>query len=280
MTARAGWSARFATASADAAQGAYEGVLVPRLFAPWAELLADQLALAPGESVLDVACGPGTVARVAANRVGRSGRVIGVDFSPAMIAVAEGKPAAPDDAPISYRVGPADVIPVRGQDVDVVTCQHGLQFFPDRPAALAEMHRVLREGGRLGIAVWCSIAECPPFAALAAGIADVLGEQLAATYRGGPWGLTDTSELVRLAEGGGFDDVQITRLELPLIFDGGAAQMVESLAVTAVAAEVAGLDYRGRQRLVDAVSRAAAPISDGDVVRSSTAANLMLARRR
>jgi SAM-dependent methyltransferase len=279
MTARAGWSARFATASAEATQRAYEGIMVPRLFAPWGELLADQVALAPGERVLDVACGPGTVARIAAQRVGPCGRVVGVDFSPAMIAVAAAKPAVPDGAPITYLAGPADAVAVPDQDVDVVTCQQGLQFFPDRVAALAEMHRVLRAGGRLGLAVWCDIAECPPFTALAAGIADVLGKQLAATYRGGPWGLTDPSELAKLAEAAGFDRARITRVELPLVFDGGAAQLVDTLALTGVAAEVAGLDHAGHQRFVDAVARAAAPISDGGGVRSSAAANVLLALR-
>jgi len=272
------WSARFASASDDAMRRDYEGILVPRLFVPWADVLLDQLALEPGQKVLDVACGPGTVARAAARRVGPSGRVTGADFSPAMLAIGRGKPPVDGGAPIEYLEGPADKLDVADDDVDVVTCQHGLQFFPDRPAALAEMRRVLRPSGRVGIAVWRSVAECPPFDALADGIAEVLGEPLAATYRSGPWGFADPDELAALLDAAGFTEIAVTRHELPLEFDGGAAQLVDTLPVAAIAQDVAALDEAGHRRLVDAVARAAAPITSDGVVRSTAAANLATAR--
>jgi ubiquinone/menaquinone biosynthesis C-methylase UbiE len=272
------WSARFAAASDDAMRRDYEGIMVPRLFVPWAEVLLDQLALEPGQKVLDVACGPGTVARAAAHRVGPTGQVTGVDFSPAMLAVARSKPPVDDGAPIEYLEGPADKLDVPDDDVDVVTCQHGLQFFPDRAAALAEMRRVLHPGGRLGIALWRNIAECPPFAAVADGIAAAMNEQLAETYRAGPWGLSDPDELAALLDAAGFTDVTVIRHELPLVFDGGAAQLVHTLPVSAIAQDVAALDEAGHQRLVAAVARAAAPITTDGVVRSTAAANLAIAR--
>lgn len=278
MTPRTDWSARFASAGSDAMRDDYEGILVPRLFVPWAKLLADQLELTAGESVLDVACGPGTVARIAAQRVGPGGRVVGVDFSPSMLVVARDKPPVAGGAPIEYRQAPADELPLPDGDFDVVTCQHGLQFFPDRPAALAEMRRVLRRGGRLGVAVWCSIAECPPFDALADGIAEALGNPLATMYRAGPWAIPDADDVMSLVDRAGFADLTVARYELPLVFEGGAAQLVDSLSATAVAAEVAALDQAGRQKLVDAVDRAAAPLLDGHIVRSTAAAHIVLAR--
>src|SRR5437870_3406876 len=69
----------------------YDEVFVPRMFTPWAELLLDEIALRAGEAVLDVATGPGTVARVAAQRVGSSGHVHACDLSPAMLALARSK---------------------------------------------------------------------------------------------------------------------------------------------------------------------------------------------
>ena len=72
--------------------------MVPRLFQPWADLLLDQVGLQAGEVLLDVACGPGTVTRRAAARLGPSGRVTGCDVSPAMLALARSRPAAAHSA--------------------------------------------------------------------------------------------------------------------------------------------------------------------------------------
>jgi ubiquinone/menaquinone biosynthesis C-methylase UbiE len=92
--ASSAWAASFAATDIFALQ-IYEDVLVPRLFAPWARLLLDGLDLQPGEAFLDVACGPGSVTRLAAIEVGPAGRVTGVDLSPAMLAIAQAKPVLP-----------------------------------------------------------------------------------------------------------------------------------------------------------------------------------------
>src|SRR5262249_46265956 len=156
-----------------------DGVLVPRLFTPCARLLLDRLDLQPGETVIDVACGPGSVTRLAATAVGRGGRVTGGDLSPAMLVIARAEPALPDGASIDYHKPAADRLPVGDGEFDVATCQHGLQFFPDRAAALAETRRALRRGGRVGIAVWAGIEYSPAFAALEDAIRDVAGNEAA-----------------------------------------------------------------------------------------------------
>ena len=148
------WGASFAAASTSS-MNFYDEIMVPRLFEPWAELLLDQTNPKSGQAVLDVACGPGTVTRLAALRVGPTGRVVGCDLSPAMLELARSKIAAGPSAPIEYLECPADSLRVSDDAFDVVTCQQGLQFFPDRAAALVEMRRALRAGGKLGIAVWC-----------------------------------------------------------------------------------------------------------------------------
>ena len=86
------WGSGFATAAEDVIS-AYEQSLVPSLFGPWAEVLLDAVNVAPGDHVLDVATGPGTVARPAAVRAGRAGRVVACDISPAMLAAGRRKPA-------------------------------------------------------------------------------------------------------------------------------------------------------------------------------------------
>ena len=74
---------------------AYDELLVPRLFEPWAKLLLDEAELQPGECVLDIATGPGTVARLAAMRVGAQGRIVATDIAQPMLDIARRKVQPP-----------------------------------------------------------------------------------------------------------------------------------------------------------------------------------------
>src|SRR5256885_1865522 len=112
----------------DAAAERYERYVVRYLLGPWAPLLVDAARLAPGERVLDVACGTGVVARAAAARVGPSGHVIGVDLNPGMIAIARALPPGAG-APIEWLVRNALELGFEAGGRDVVVCQQGLQFF-------------------------------------------------------------------------------------------------------------------------------------------------------
>jgi ubiquinone/menaquinone biosynthesis C-methylase UbiE len=254
MSSGARWSASFAGASRSAMQ-AYDDVLVPRVFDPWAALLADLLRIAPGESALDIACGPGSVARVASERVGAGGRVTACDLSPAMLALALAKPPIDGAAAITYLEGPADRLPVDGAAFDVVTCQQGLQFFGDRPAAVAEMQRALRPGGRVGIAVWTEIERSPTMRALSDAVEQVAGPELAERYRRGPWGFTDAGQLAALLEQGGFQEVEVSKHVLPVAYEGGAAQVASTLAASGIAEYVDELPPEQKQQLLDAMSQ-------------------------
>src|SRR5947208_16222203 len=133
----------------------YERYVARYVLGPWAPLLVDAAHVSGGERVLDVACGTGVVARIAAERVGPSGRVIGVDLNPGMIRVARSLPA-PVGAPIEWLERSAVDLLLPDASFDVVLCQQGLQFFPDKLVALREMRRVLVHGGRLALSVWNS----------------------------------------------------------------------------------------------------------------------------
>jgi SAM-dependent methyltransferase len=268
------WSESFG-AAALSSMDVYESVMVPRMFTPWAELLLDELELAPGETVLDVACGPGSVARLAAARVGAQGQVTGCDLSAAMLAIAEGKPAVSGGCKIEYHEAPAERLPVDDGAFDVVTCQQGLQFLPDRPAALAEMRRALRPAGRVGIAVWTEIDRSPPVCALGNALEAVAGAELADRYRGGPWGFTDGEALRALIESAGFDDVRLSRRTLPVAFEGGAAQLLSTLVVTPLAVEIDSLSDEQRGRLVEILVDEVG----GGPIESELESNVALARR-
>jgi SAM-dependent methyltransferase len=242
----------------------YDEILVPRLFNPWGQRLLDGVGVAPGASVLDVACGPGTVARLAAARAGRSGHVTACDFSPAMLGVAAAKAPLEGAADITYRLCPADALDVPDGGFDVVVCQQGLQFFPDRVAALTEMRRAVKPGGRAGVSVWCAIEESPFFVALAGAVGEVFGKEAELGYRAGPWGLTARDELARLFDDAGFTDVRVTRETLPVVFEGGPAQILASLATSALGPQVAALDDQGRADLVAAGAAALGSLVDSE----------------
>ena len=123
----------------------YEKYFVPVIGGPFALDLVNEAGLRPGERVLDVACGTGTIARLAAERVGPNGRVSALDANPGMLSVARSLPSA---MPIKWYETAAESVPLPDQSFDVVFCGLSLQFFADKAAALREMHRVLKPGGR------------------------------------------------------------------------------------------------------------------------------------
>jgi ubiquinone/menaquinone biosynthesis C-methylase UbiE len=272
------WSSSFESASM-AAMSVYDDVFVPRLFTPWAQVLLDEVGLRTGGAVLDVACGPGSVTRLVAERLGPTGRVLGCDFSAAMLALARGKAMPSEAAPVEYAEAPADRLPVADESFDVAVCQQGLQFFPDQAAALGELYRVLRPGGRLGIAVWSAIDDSPVFLAMYEALREAIGGELADRYRAGPWGLADADDLRSLIAAAGFKDVHVELRTVDVAFEGGTTQFATTLAASGIAAEIEALRPEQRRKLSQAFEKRAARLSQGGTLRSQTSSNLATARR-
>jgi ubiquinone/menaquinone biosynthesis C-methylase UbiE len=139
----------------------YHSCFVPTIIAPWVERTLALAAPRPGERLLDVACGTGAVTRQAARNVGPTGQVVGLDLSPEALAVARSLNGPEGSATIEWREGAADALPFADGSFDVVTCQLGLMFFPERVAALREMRRVLTQNGRLALMTWGARDRCP-----------------------------------------------------------------------------------------------------------------------
>jgi SAM-dependent methyltransferase len=193
---------------AGSAAQVYERQLVPAVFGPWAPRVLDLAAPAAGERVLDAACGTGVVARLAAERVGPAGQVVGFDLNPGMLAVARSLPVA--GMPVGWVQATAGRLPFPDGSFEAVCCQLGLQFFPDRAAALAEMARVLVAGGRLVVMVWRSIDHSPGFVVLAEALDRHVGPAAGAVMRA-PFGLGDEGTLRGLVAGAGFREVKLDR---------------------------------------------------------------------
>jgi ubiquinone/menaquinone biosynthesis C-methylase UbiE len=173
----------------------------------WAADLVDRLAVRPGERMLDLACGTGVVARMAAERAGSTGQIAALDIIPGMLAVARLLPPV-KGAPIEWLEGSALALPFPDATYDLVLCQLGLQFFPDRPGALREISRVLVAGGRVGLNVFGLIEHNPATHALANALDRRLGPGKSVIKRA-EHSLADTQTLRTLVSRGGFRDVTI-----------------------------------------------------------------------
>jgi ubiquinone/menaquinone biosynthesis C-methylase UbiE len=185
----------------------YEHYLVPALFRPWAPMLIDAAALQPGDRVLDMACGTGVVARLVAQQLKAGGKVVGLDLNVGMLAVARSLSQAAELA-VEWQEGNALALPFSDATFDVVLCQQGLQYFPDRPTALSEMHRVLVPGGRLALSIWRPIEHSPGYPVLVEALGQHIGAQAATTMRAA-FSLGEASEVRTLLTEARFRDIDI-----------------------------------------------------------------------
>jgi ubiquinone/menaquinone biosynthesis C-methylase UbiE len=113
-------------------------------------LVRAALAAAPGERVLDVGCGPGFYCAELVEEVGPQGLIVGVDASPHMLDLAARR--CQGHGNVGFRQADATSLPVESSSFDAAVCVQVLEYVPDVPAALAELHRALRPGGR--VVVW------------------------------------------------------------------------------------------------------------------------------
>ena len=262
----------------DAVPKAYEEVLVPWLFEPWALLLLDECNLRPNAVVLDVATGPGTVARLAAKRIGSPGRVVATDISRPMLDVANSKPSLPDSAPITYIESPAAPLGVESAAFDFVVCQQGLQFFPDRLAAVSEMRRALKLGGQLAIATWSHIGDNPFYAALHRALRESVPGDLADRLLT-PFSGPDLQVLKNTVQAAGFHEIRVRSATLPLIFEGGIAQATRALAATPLAPSLATLPAGTQLKLNAAIDAHLGPLLREGKVSANMTSNMAIARR-
>jgi ubiquinone/menaquinone biosynthesis C-methylase UbiE len=198
---------------------AYEQFFVPGMFRPLAVRLLDRAAVRTGESLLDLACGTGIVARLAAPALGKDGDVVALDLRPGMIDAGRALPP-PEGAAIEWLVGDATAMELADKRFDLVVCQQGLQFFADRGAALAEVRRVLSPGGRVVLAVWKSLNQQSLFAEMAKHeIAHLARHGIDGSDIELPFSLGDREEIARLLIDAGFRGVELEDAVIETAFE-------------------------------------------------------------
>jgi ubiquinone/menaquinone biosynthesis C-methylase UbiE len=199
-----------------------------------------------GDSVIDVACGTGIMARVARERLGPDARIVGVDVAPAMLAVARSV-----DQTIDWRQGNATSLPVGAtEQFTVLTCHQGLQFMPDKPAAIREMRRVIAPGGRVAIATWSSLEHTPGMLELNAVVEGHVGPIVDARHSFG-----NANALRELLVEAGFGDVHVGTLAHDVQFaDGRLFARLNAMAAIGMSEKGRAMSEAERGELADRVA--------------------------
>jgi ubiquinone/menaquinone biosynthesis C-methylase UbiE len=251
---------RWASTLPDAARS-YQEYMVPGMFVPLAERMIELAEVAEGDRVLDVACGTGSLTRLLAAQVGTRGRVAAVDLSPQMVAVAR-ELGAHGGATIEYQEAPADALPFADAEFTLLTCQQGLQFFPDRPAALAEFLRVLAPGGRAAVATWTDGGV--GFNAIIDALRRHIGDDIAAMIAA-PYVINDPGELRALFEAAGFSDIVVEVERVVVRFPDPPRYGERIIGSGPAAARFAQASEQQRKRVIADVAAAMEHVRDGDM---------------
>jgi SAM-dependent methyltransferase len=234
----------------------YETWLVPLIFEPYAQDFKPRVAALDPTRILEVAAGTGVVTRALATLANDGVSIVATDLNQAMLDEAA---AAGTVRPVSWQQADAMALPFADGEFDVVVCQFGVMFFPDKPRAFAEARRVLKPGGTFLFNVWDRIGE-NEFAdtvtrALEAVFPDDPPRFLART----PHGYHDPATIQRDLAAGGFT-------QLPRMATVAARSRAESARIPALAYCQGTplrneIEARDATRLAEATDAAAAAIA-------------------
>jgi ubiquinone/menaquinone biosynthesis C-methylase UbiE len=190
--------------------------------------------------------------------MGRRGHVVGVDLNAGMLTAARALPQ-PTGASIEWREGNVAALPFADAEFDAVLCQQGLQFFPDKPAALRQMWRVLKPTGHLVLSTWGPNLALPLARAVADSLEHHVGADAAMAIRGA-FALEDREELRALILGAGFRTVHI-RIDSSMIRYPSLDEFVPGyLSATPVAGVAASLDESSRAAILDDIKTTLKPL--------------------
>ena len=179
--------------------------------------LLERAEVGPGDHVLELACGAGGTGLAAAEAVGPTGSVVLSDLVPEMVEIAADRAAALGLSQVSARVLDLQRIDEPDASFDVVLCREGLMFAPNPEAALDEIRRVLRPGGRLAVSVWGPRSRNPWLGLVFDAVTAETGHPVPPPGIAGPFALGDRDRLTGLLANAGFTDLTLTEQSCPLV---------------------------------------------------------------
>ena len=218
-----------------------------KVMEPWTDDLILAGGCRDGDRVLDVACGTGLVA----GRISLVSRkfcaITGIDVNEGMLSVARRNPQ------IEWHQGSATELPFVDGSFDVVLCQQGLQYFPDRAAAMRGMARVLAPGGRIALNVWGALSRQPFYVALVDGIVEFLGEEAKSAFDIA-FSLNTAGELRTLARDAGLQNLSIRFEHRTMRYPAPANMVAGFMVATPIASQFQALPSDRQRAFADYVA--------------------------
>lgn len=253
----------------------YEQSTVPTMAGPVARAMLANIDLTGARRILDAACGTGVVVRLVAEGGISPKEIVGVDLNENMLEVARN--LEPDAAfPIAWQQGDLCALPFAEEAFDVVLCNQGLQFPPDKGLALSEIKRVLEKGGRFIFTVWSA---APPInVAIADSISRHVGESLAETFLN-PFAFRDIAVIRELLNDAGFGSLdcrELTALRQTPASEDIALNIIDRSHIAAdISAERQGV----RDLIAREVYEAISGYKDGDIFSEPMSNHLVQVRK-
>jgi ubiquinone/menaquinone biosynthesis C-methylase UbiE len=189
----------------------YDRLLVPLIFEPYARDLAERLAKTDPANLLETAAGTGVLTRAIAARLSEGARIVATDLNQPMLNHAAERQAG--DRRIEWREADALQLPFQNQSFDVVACQFGVMFFPDKVQAYREALRVLTRAGRFFFSVWDRISENEFAEVVTEALANVFPEDPPRFMARTPHGYHDAGRIRDELKTAGFTGISIDTLD-------------------------------------------------------------------
>lgn len=224
----------------------YDKILVPSLFQPWANLLIENNQPWMGNLVLDLACGTGVVTKEIANNVGPNGRIIALDINTAMLDIAKSKCKQWENQ-ITFIEGSCESLEIADNSLDVVVCQQGFQFFPNKQVATLEIYRVLKPGGRVIISTWCPVSECEIFGTICEAL-ETLNENEISQMMRVPFDFMTQRELQEPFSSAGFSNIEVSKQEMDMHLVGEFDNVLKFAYATPIAPKLKELSVEKREK--------------------------------